>query len=50
MPIELGDAVRDLAKTNRRPFNTQIIVLLENAIREKQRKKKKYHSDSESSK
>lgn len=41
MPQELGDFIYDLSKTNRRPMNTQIILLLEAAIREKNRKKGK---------
>ena len=40
MPPELGEMIYEMSKSNRRPMNTQIIVLLESAIREKQRKKK----------
>jgi len=41
MPIELGDFIQKMSKDNRRPMNTQIIILLEYAIKEKQRKQKK---------
>lgn len=58
MPIELGEFIYEMSKTNRRPMNSQIILLLEAAIKEKNRKKSKsqilqdkyIHSDSENSK
>jgi len=40
MPQELGETILKMSKDNRRPMNTQIVVLLESAIREKLRKKK----------
>lgn len=41
MPPELGDTIFDMAIEGRRPMNTQIVLLLEYAIREKSRKRKK---------
>lgn len=41
MPPELGDTIYDLAKSDRRPMNTTIVLLLEYALREKNRLKKK---------
>lgn len=41
MPPELGDTIYDLSKSDKRPMNTTIILLLEYALREKNRKRKK---------
>lgn len=41
MPPELGEAIRDLSKSDRRPMNTTIVLLLEYALREKNRKRTK---------
>jgi hypothetical protein len=45
MPIELGEAIGRIANTNRRPMNTEIVLLLEYALKEKGRKRnaKKAH-------
>jgi hypothetical protein len=40
MPMELGEQISEMATKDRRPMNTQIIILLEAAIKEKNRKKK----------
>ena len=50
MPIEVGETIYEMSKSDRRPMNTTIVMLLEYAIREKNRKKKKIHSDSENKK
>ena len=41
MPQELGDTIYDIAKSDKRPMNTTIVLLLEYALREKNRRKKK---------
>jgi hypothetical protein len=43
MPIELGKTIFDMATDPKRPIpmNSQIVLLLEYAIREKNRKRKK---------
>jgi hypothetical protein len=45
MPIELGETIQAMAKTVRRPMNTEIVLLLEYALKEKGRKRnaKKAH-------
>ena len=45
MPVELGEAIQAMAKTVRRPMNTEIVLLLEYALKEKGRKRnaKKAH-------
>lgn len=42
MPPELGQQIADLSALNRRPINTTIILLLESAMKERNRKKKKH--------
>jgi hypothetical protein len=39
MPIELGEAIHGMSKTARRPMNTEIVLLLEYALKEKGRKR-----------
>lgn len=39
MPVELGEVVEELSKTERRPMNTTIVLLLEYALKEKSRKR-----------
>lgn len=41
MPPELGDTIYNLAKSDKRPMNTTIVLLLEYALREKNRKRSK---------
>jgi hypothetical protein len=45
MPIELGETIEAMSKTVRRPMNTEIVLLLEYALKEKGRKRnaKKAH-------
>ena len=45
MPEELGNTIYDMAKAEKRPMNTVIVLLLEKALREKTRKRnaKKIH-------
>ena len=38
---ELGEQILEISKNDRRPLNTAIILLLESAIREKNRKRSK---------
>ena len=40
MPDELGNIIFDLSKEDRRPMNTTIVMLLEQAVKEKTRKRK----------
>jgi len=40
MPADLGEEIYDLAKADKRPMNTTIVILLERALREKKRKLK----------
>ena len=42
MPPELGETIYDMAKSDKRPMNTTIVLLLEYALREKNRRKKKH--------
>ena len=42
MPDELGETIYDIAKADKRPMNTTIVMLLEYALKEKNRKKKSY--------
>ncbi len=45
MPMQLGETISELSNADRRPMNTQIIMLLEFALREKSRKRKKKGDD-----
>ena len=40
MPEDLGDEIYNLSKSNKRPMNTTIVILLEKALKEKKRKQK----------
>lgn len=40
MPMELGEAIDEMSREDRRPMNTTIVMLLEFAIKEKTRKRK----------
>ena len=40
MPKELGDTIYNLSKSDKRPMNTTIVLLLEYAFREKTRRRK----------
>ena len=42
MPPELGQQIADLSALNRRAMNTTIVLLLESAMKERNRKKKKH--------
>lgn len=39
MPVELGEAISEMASSIRRPMNTEIVLLLEYALKEKARKR-----------
>jgi len=41
MPEDLGNTIYDLSKEDRRPMNTMLVMLLESAVKEKVRKRKK---------
>lgn len=41
MPEDLGNTIYDLSKSDKRPMNTTIVLLLEYALREKTRKRTK---------
>ena len=41
MPTELGEAIYNLSKTDKRPMNTTIVLLLEYALHEKNRRRSK---------
>lgn len=45
MPTELGETISEIAKKDKRPMNTTIVLLLEYALKEKSRKRngKKVH-------
>lgn len=45
MPQKLGESIAEIAEMDRRPMNTQIIMLLEFALREKCRKRKKKNEE-----
>ena len=46
MPDDLGETIYDMAKSDKRPMNTTIVLLLEYALREKNRRKKNYGKSS----
>jgi hypothetical protein len=39
MPPELGEAIQKIAKKDKRPMNTTIVLLLQAAVKEKNRKR-----------
>lgn len=41
MPIGLGEEISKLAKDDKRAMNTTLVILLESAMKEKNRKRKK---------
>lgn len=45
MPMELGEAIAEISKTDKRGMNTTIILLLEYALRVKNSKRKKSNSE-----
>jgi hypothetical protein len=41
MPMDLGESISELSKIDKRSMNTTIVLLLESAMKEKNRKRKK---------